>query len=171
MLLKTEKVEIVNAINQEASGALDAALADYRGIDVESMTELRDQARQNNVYLKVTRNTLIKRALADTDYACLDVELSGPTMLGFSREEPGAVARLFRDFAKANPEFEVKGLAINGEFLPADQLSVIASLPTRHEALGQLACVLQAPVEKFARTLNEIPTGLARVLIAVNATK
>lgn len=171
MLLKSEKVEIVNAINQEAKTALDAAVANYRGTDVESMTDLRSKARQNNVYLKISRNTLLKRALADTDYACLESELIGPTIVGFSREEPGAVARLFRDFIKNNPNFEVKGLAVNGELLPGNQLSILANLPTRAEALAQIARVLQAPVEKFAATLNQIPTSLARVLLAVKATK
>ncbi len=171
MLLKSDKVDIVKAIKHEAETAVDAALADYRGVDVASMTKLRQDARDKNVYLKVTRNTLIKRALADTDYACLEVELTQPTLLGFSREEPGSVARLFRDFVKENPEFQVKGLAVNGEFLAADKISVLANLPTRDEALGQLAGVLQAPVQKFAATLNQIPTGFARLLTAVSSTK
>ena len=171
MLLKSDKVDIVKAIKHEAETAVDAALADYRGVDVASMTKLRQDARDKNVYLKVTRNTLIKRALADTDYACLEVELTQPTLLGFSREEPGSVARLFRDFVKENPEFQVKGLAVNGEFLSADKISVLANLPTRDEALGQLAGVLQAPAQKFAATLNQIPTGFARLLTAVSSTK
>ena len=171
MLLKSEKVEIVKTINQEAQKALDGAIADYRGTDVASMTELRNKARENNIFLKVSRNTLIKRALMETDFKCLESELSGPVILGFSREEPGAVARLFRDFIKENPNFEVKGLAINGEFLPPENLSFLASLPTREEALAQVARVLQAPVEKFAVALNQIPTGLVRVLSALSATK
>ncbi len=171
MLLKSEKVEIVKSIKQEAETALDAAIANYRGVDVASMTKLRQEAREKNVYLKVTRNTLIKRAIADTDYACLEPELVQPTLLGFSREEPGATARLFRDFMKENPVFQVKGLAISGEFLPADKLSVLANLPTRTEALSQLAAVLQAPVQKAAVALNQIPTGLVRSLSAVSSTK
>ncbi|MBE8182628.1 MAG: 50S ribosomal protein L10 [Candidatus Portiera sp.] len=171
MLLKSEKVDIVKSIKQEAETALDAAIANYRGVDVASMTKLRQNARDKNVYLKVTRNTLIKRAIADTDYACLEVELSQPTLLGFSRGEPGAVARLFRDFTKENPTFQVKGLAVSGEFLSADKISVLANLPTREEALAQVAAVLQAPVQKFAVTLNQIPTSLVRSLSAVSSTK
>lgn len=171
MLLKSEKVSIVKSIKEEAETALDAAIANYRGVDVASMTKLRQSARDNNVYLKVTRNTLIKRAIEGTDYSCLEVELTQPTLLGFSREEPGAVARLFRDFMKENPEFKVKGLAVSGEFLPADKLSVLANLPTRTEALSQLAAVLQAPAQKLAVTLNQIPTSLVRSLSAVSSTK
>ncbi len=171
MLLKSEKVEIIKTIKNEASKALDGAVADYRGTDVTAMTELRNTARQNSIYLKIARNTLIKRALADTSYSCLESELTGPTLVGFSLEEPGAVARLFRDFVKTNPEFRVKGLAINGEFIPADKINVLANLPTRDEALATVAMILKAPVQQLATVLNQIPCSVAHALNAVSAQK
>ena len=150
---------------------MDAAIADYRGVDVASMAELRRSAQEHKVYLKVSRNKLIMRALEGTEYSCLQDELSGPTLIGFSLEEPGSVARLFRDFSKKNPEFEVKGLAINNEFLEPQKIGVLANLPTRDEALASLARTLQAPVQQFAVVLNQMPTGLVRVLAALQSSK
>ena len=171
MLNKLEKQKVVSQIKEEAGRALDGAVADYRGTDVVAISELRNQARRKQVYLKVARNTLIKRGLEETEFVCFDEQLKGPTMLGFSQKEVGAVARLFRDFAKENPDFQVKGLAVQAEFLGPEKISVLANLPTRDEAFAQLASVLQAPLQKAAVLMKQLPTSLARVLNGVQGQK
>ena len=167
MLDKKEKQDIVTQVKKEAVGAYDGALVDYTGTNVEVMTDLRAQARANQIYLKITRNTLIKRGIEGTDFACMAPELEGPTLLGFSRKEPGAAARLFKDFAKEHPTFRVKCLSINGRFLAGEEIDTLANLPTREQALTQLATSLQATIRKLAVLVNQIPSGLARVLDAV----
>lgn len=171
MLLKSEKIKIVKEIRDKTLAALDGAIADYRGTDVSAMTELRNNARHNNIYLKIARNTLIKRALVDTSYSCLESTLEGPSLLGLSLKEPGATARLFRDFVKENPNFIVKGLAANGEFINADKIALLANLPTRDEAIARVAMTFKAPVQQLATALNQIPCKVAHVLNAVSGIK
>ena len=122
-----DKQQIVAEVNEAAKGALSAVLADYHGTAVEEMTALRKAARENNVYLRVVRNTLLKRAVAGTDYECLNEALVGPTILAFSQDDPGAAARVLKDFAKGNEGFEVKALAVSGILLPASQIDVLAN--------------------------------------------
>src|SRR5262245_15447793 len=110
------------------------------------MTELRKNARKSGVYLRVVKNTLAGRALAGTDFECLKTGLKGPLLLAFSREEPGAAARLVKDFAKANEKLVVKALAVGGQMLPATELDRLASMPTRQQALSLLLGALQAPI-------------------------
>lgn len=167
MLDKKDKAAIVTQVKEEAGRAYDGALADYAGTNVASMTDLRVQARATQVYLKITRNTLIKRGIEGTHFACMTPELEGPTLLGFSREEPGSVARLFKNFAKEHPNFRVKCLSINGRFLAGDEIDILANLPTRAQALTQLATGLQAAVRKLAVAVHQIPSGLVRALDAV----
>lgn len=172
MALRLEgKKAIVAEVNATASSALSAVLADIRGVDVGAMTGLRKTARDNQVYLRVVRNTLAKRAVEGTEYECLQSALVGPTLFGFSMEEPGAAARIFKDFAKANDKFEVKALAVGGELLEANQLDVLATLPTRDQGLATLMSVMQAPVTKLARTINEVPGKLVRTLAALRDQK
>ncbi len=172
MALRLEgKKAIVAEVNATASSALSAVLADIRGVDVGAMTGLRKTARENQVYLRVVRNTLAKRAVEGTEYECLQSALVGPTLFGFSMEEPGAAARIFKDFAKANDKFEVKALAVGGELLEANQLDVLATLPTRDQGLATLMSVMQAPVTKLARTINEVPGKLVRTLAALRDQK
>src|SRR6056300_1694493 len=135
------------------------------------MTVLRKQARDNQIVLRVVKNTLARRAFQDTDYACLHEVLVGPSIFGFSMEDPGAAARLFKDFAKDNGEFEVKALSVSGKLLGADQLDVLAKLPTREQALATLMSVMQAPVGKLVRTMNEVPGKLVRTVVAVRDQK
>jgi large subunit ribosomal protein L10 len=135
------------------------------------MTALRKEARENKVTLRVVRNTLAKRAFEGTEYECVTDALVGPSLFGFSMEDPGAAARLFKDFAKTNDKFEVKVLAVSGQMLGADQLDVLAKLPTREEALAMLMSVMKAPVTKLARTMNEVPGKLVRTLAAVREQK
>ena len=146
-------------------------VADYRGLSVAEMTNLRLKARETGVYLKVVRNTLAKRAVAGTEYECLTDALVGPTVLAFSQEDPGAAARLIKDFAKDHDALEVKALAIGGVAYDAKDIDILAKLPTRDEAIVQLMSVMQAPVAKFVRTLNEVPGKFVRTMAAVKDKK
>jgi large subunit ribosomal protein L10 len=166
-----DKKAIVAEVNEAASSALSAVLADARGVDVESMTGLRKLARENQVYLRVVRNTLAKRAVEGTEFECVQEALVGPTIFGFSMEDPGAAARLFKDFAKENEDFEVKALAVGGKLLDASQIDALAKLPTRDQALAMLMSVMQAPVTKLARTFNEVPGKLVRTVAAIRDQK
>lgn len=172
MALKLEhKQEIVAEVNEVAGKALSAVLADYRGLTVTQMTEMRTKARASGVYLRVIRNTLAKRAVEGTEHECLKSALVGPTLVAFSQEDPGAAARLMKEYAKTFEKLEVKALSIGGVLLGADQLDRVATLPTRDEAISLLMAVMQAPVAKLARTLNEIPGKLVRTLAAVRDQK
>ena len=165
------KKAIVAEVNEAASGALSVVLADYRGVDSGNMTALRAKAREQNVYLRVVRNTLAKRAVQGTEFECVNDVLVGPTLFAFSMEDPGAAARLLKDFAKEDKDFEIKALAVGGELLGADQIDRLAKLPTRDEALSQLAGTIQAPITKLARTFNEVPTKVTRAVAAVRDQK
>jgi len=166
-----DKKAIVAEVNEAAGGALSAVLADYRGVTATDMTILRKQARENGVYLRVVRNTLTKLAVGGTDFECIKEALVGPTILAFSMEDPGAAARLLKDFAKENKAFEIKALAVGGELLGAEQIDRLAKLPTRDQALGMLASVIQAPITKLVRTFNEVPSKVTRVVAAVRDQK
>lgn len=172
MALKLEqKQEIVSEVNAVAESALSAVLADYRGLTVGEMTDMRAKARATGVYLRVIRNSLAKRAFEGTEYECLAEALAGPTMVAFSQEDPGAAARLLKDYAKDFDNLEVKALAIGGQMLDASQIDQLAKLPTRDQALAMLMSVMLAPVTKLARTLNEVPGKLVRTLAAVKDQK
>lgn len=165
------KKAIVAEVNEAASGALSVVLADYRGVDSGDMTALRAKAREQNVYLRVVRNTLAKRAVQGTDFECVSEVLVGPTLFAFSMEDPGAAARLLKDFSKENDNFEIKALAVGGELLGGEQIDRLAKLPTRDEALSQLAGTIQAPITKLARTFNEVPSKVTRAVAAVRDQK
>jgi large subunit ribosomal protein L10 len=166
-----DKKAIVAEVNETATSALSLVIADARGVTVSGMTALRQSARDNAVTLRVVRNTLARRALAGTDYECVSDVLVGPSLFGFSMEDPGAAARIFKDFAKENKHFEVKALAVSGQMLGADQLDVLAKMPTRDQALSMLMSVMKAPVTKLVQTMNEVPGKLVRTLAAVRDQK
>ncbi len=166
-----DKKAIVAEVSETAGQALSLVIADARGVDVNDMNALRTKARAENVQLRVIRNTLAKRAFAETDYACVEDVLVGPSLFAFSMEDPGAAARLFKDFAKGNDSFDVKALSVSGQLLRKEQIDVLANLPTLHQALGMLAGVTLAPVTKLVRTLNEVPTKVTRVVAAVKTQK
>ena len=161
-----DKKAIVAEISGIAGSALSAVAAEYRGSTVSMMNTLRKNARKSKVSVGVYRNTLSRRALQDTEFACLSEVLSGPIVLLFSQEDPGAAARVLRDFEFAE-QLTVRGLALSGQLLPASQLKAVASLPTLHEALTQLVAVMKAPVIKFVRTLNEPTAQTVRVIAAI----
>ena len=165
------KKAIVDEVSATASNALSLVVADARGVNVTDMTSLREKAREQNIDIRVIRNTLAKRAFQGTDFECVTEVLVGPSLFGFSMEDPGAAARLFKEFAKANDKFEVKALSVSGQLLDKGQIDVLAKLPTLQQALGQLACVTLAPVTKLVRTFNEVPTKVTRVVGAVRDQK
>ena len=159
MALRLEdKKEIVAAVNQAATGAFSAVVADYRGLNVAQLTELRSKARQQNVYLRVIRNTLARRALEGTDLEPLNESLVGPTIIAMSlsEEDMGAAARLFKDFAKDNDQLELKTGLYDGKLYSGAEIDVLAKLPNREQALTSLVSVLQAPVSKFGRLLTAL---------------
>lgn len=172
MALRLEdKKAIVAEVSEVASRSLSALAAYYRGLTVTQLNTLRASARKNSIYMRVVPNTLACRALEDTEFACLQEALVGPVILMFSLEDPGAAARLVRDFVKANEKFEVRALALGGKLLPAKQLEVVAQLPTRDQAISMLMSVMQAPVTKLVRTLAEPYAMLVRTVAAVRDQK
>jgi large subunit ribosomal protein L10 len=166
-----EKQAIVAEVHEVAGAALSAVMADYRGVSVEDMTSLRKEARAAGVHVKVVRNTLAKRAFEGTELECLNEQLLGPNIFAFSLEDPGAGARIFKDFAKDNEEFEIKALSVGGKMLAANQIDALANLPTRDQGLAMLMSVMLAPVTKLVRTFNEVPGSVTRVVAAVRDQK
>ena len=171
MLNLEEKKAIVADVAEIVASTTSVIAAEYRGLTVDKLTELRKQARESNVVLRVVKNSLAKRAFEGTDYACLQDTLSGPLMLAFSQEDPAAAARIFNDFVKDNDKLIVKGIALGDKFMDASQLETLAKMPTRDQALGMLAGVMQAPISKFVRTVAEPTNKLVRVLAAVGEAK
>ncbi|MGO2234705.1 50S ribosomal protein L10 [Marinomonas sp. UCMA 3892] len=151
-----DKKAIVAEVSEVAKTALSAVVADSRGVTVSSMTELRKEAREAGVYVRVVRNTLARRAVEGTDFECLAESFVGPTLIAFSNEHPGAAARLLKAFAKTNSKFEVKALAFNGELIPAGDIDRLATLPTYDEAIAKLMSVIQGATSKFVRTLAAV---------------
>ena len=165
------KKAVVKEVAEVASRAISAVVADYRGLTVNQMTQLRADARKAKVYLRVVRNTLTRRAFENTEFSCLSEKLVGPLFIALSLEAPSDAARLLKDFAKTFDKLEVIALSVGGRLYGADQLNLVASLPTRDEALAKLMMVMRAPIEKLARTLSEPHAKLARTLVAVKNTK
>lgn len=166
-----EKQAIVAEVNQAAAGALSAVVSDYRGLTVGQMTDLRLKAREKGVYLRVIRNTLARRAVEGTEYECLRDAFAGPTLLAFSNEDPGAAARLLKDYAKEHDALKVRALSVGGQLYGPEDIDRLASLPTRDEALSLLMAVMLAPVTKLARTFNDVPGRVVRVIAAVRDQK
>lgn len=149
-----DKQAIVAEVSEVAKGALSAVVADSRGVTVDKMTELRKACREAGVTVRVVRNTLLRRAVEGTSYEVLKDAFVGPTLIAFSSEHPGAAARLFKDFAKANPAFEIKAAAFEGEFIPGSNIDRLATLPTYEEAIARLMSTMkEAATGKLVRTL------------------
>lgn len=149
-----DKKAIVAEVQEAAKGALSAVVADSRGVTVGAMTALRKEAREAGVWMKVVRNTLARRAVEGTEFECLNDTFAGPTLIAFSKEHPGAAARIFKDFAKKNDKFELKGGAFAGAKVSVDML---ATLPTYDEAIANLMSVMkEAAAGKLVRTIAAI---------------
>lgn len=159
-----QKKEVVADIAAVAADALSAVAAEYRGLTVEQMTELRRQARSQGVYLRVAKNTLVRRAVEGTAFECIRDELTGPLIFAFSSEDPGSAARLVKDFAKDNDKLVAKIVTIDGQLLDGAGLEMLANLPTLDQARSQILGLMKAPAEKFVRTLAEPPAKFVRLL-------
>lgn len=166
-----QKKAVVAEVAEAAKTAHSAVAAEYRGITVEKMTEMRAKARNEGVYLKVAKNTLVKRAVEGTDFECMAEELSGPLLFAFSMEDPGSAARLIKSFAKDEEKLDVRLVAMGATLYDAAELERLASLPTRDQAIAMLMGVMKAPVEKFVRTLAEPHAKLVRTVAAVRDSK
>ena len=166
-----EKEAIVSEVAEVAASAYSAVTAEYIGLSAEEMTDLRAKARTGGVYLRVVKNTLARRAVNGTDYECLQDTLTGPLLMAFSQEDPGAAARVLKDFAKENDKLVIKALSVSGQLMAASEIDRLASLPTKEQAISMLMSVMQAPIAKFARTLNEVPGKLVRTVAAVRDAK
>ncbi len=162
------KKAIVDQVSDVAKRAISLVAADYAGLSVAQVDVLRNKAREHDVYVKVVRNTLARRALDETtSFGCVDSKLKGPIILLFAMTEPGAAAKVVRDFLKENVAMEVRAIVVDGELFPASELKSLASLPTKHEALSSLAGTMLAPVTGVALTINAVTAGLVRTLQAV----
>jgi len=148
-----DKKAIVAEVNEAAQAALSAVVVDARGVTVSAMTGLRKEAREAGVYVRVVRNTLLRLAVAGTQYDVLNDVFTGPTLIAFSNDHPGAAARIFKEFAKGQDKFEIKAAAFEGNLIAANQIDVLATLPTFDEAVSQLMSVMQGATSKLARTL------------------
>lgn len=166
-----DKKEIVQEINETVTAASSMIVGDYRGITVAEATDLRKRAREAGVSVKVIRNTLAKRAIANTRHECLADVLVGPSLFAFSFDDPGAAARLFRDYHKTCPKIAVRAISVDGELKSGEFLNAVASLPSKEEAIAKLMSVMIGPVTKLARTMKEVPARLARTMAAVRDQK
>lgn len=166
-----EKKAIVADVAEVAGAAHSAVAAEYRGLTVAEMTDLRVKAKAAGVYLRVVRNTLARRAVEGTDFECMQEGLTGPLVLAFATDDPGASARVIGDFAKDNDKLLVKLVAFGGKLLDPSELDALAKMPTREEALSQLVGVMQAPVSKFVRTMAEPTAKFARTVAAIRDQK
>lgn len=166
-----QKKAVVAEVNEVASNALSAVAAEYRGLTVDQMTRLRVAAREGNVYLRVVRNTLAKRALEGTDFECMQDRLLGPLVLAFSQEDPGSAARVIEKFAKDHDKLVVKMVSIGGQVMEPEALGRLAKLPTKDESISMLMAVMKAPIEKLTRTLAEPHAKLVRTVSAVGDQK
>jgi large subunit ribosomal protein L10 len=167
MALRLEdKKQFVKEVNAVAGESVTAVAAEYRGLSVADMTELRTEARNAGVYLRVVKNTLARRAVEGTDFECMQDTLKGPILLAFGKDDPGAAARVIRDFAKGHDALKAISLSTGGQLLPASDLATLANLPTLDQAHAILLGVMMAPMTKLARTLAEPSGMLARTLSA-----
>lgn len=166
-----QKEAIVAEVAEVAKKAHSAIGAEYRGLTVEQMTKLRVEARKAGVYLRVVKNTLARRALEGTDFACMREGLVGPMILAFSQNDPGSAARVIEAFAKEHDKFQVRLIALGGRLLPPSELGTLAKMPTYEQAISQLMATMKAPIQKLAATLNEVPGKLVRTLAAIRDAK
>jgi large subunit ribosomal protein L10 len=165
-----QKKAVVVEVSEQVSTAQAIIVAEYRGLQVGEMTELRAQARKSGVYLRVLKNTLVRRAVEGTPFSGLASEMVGPLVFGIS-SDPVSAAKVLNDFAKANDKFVIKAGAMPNQVMDAKAVQALASLPSREELLAKLLGTMQAPVAKFVRTLNEVPTKFVRGLAAVRDQK
>ena len=161
-----DKEQVVAALQAKLANVQAMAVAEYRGLSVAQMTALRVAARKQSVHVQVVKNTLLKRALADTDFAVMNPLLSGPLVFAAS-EDPVAVAKVLTDFAKGNDKPVITGGALGAKLMDAMALQQLSKMPSREELLAKFMGTMQAPISTFVRTLNEVPGRFVRTLAAV----
>lgn len=166
-----QKQAVVAEVAEVAANAFSAVAAQYRGLTVVEMTELREKARESGVYLRVVKNTLVRKAVENTEFECIQDALQGPLVMAFSMEDPGSAARLVKDFSKNHEKLETQFVSVGGQLLEASELDRLSKLPTKDQAISMLMSVMKAPVEKFVRTLAEPHSQLVRVVDAVRIQK
>jgi large subunit ribosomal protein L10 len=166
-----DKKAIVAEVADIAAKAVSAIAADYRGLTVTEMTDLRAKARKNGIYLRVVRNTLAKRAIENTDFACMRDALVGSVFLAFSCDDPGAVARLLKDAMRNYEKITICALALGGKLLSVEDIDAVAKLPTREQSLVLLMSVMNAPITKLVRTIAEPYAMLVRTVAAIRDKK
>src|SRR5210317_1174108 len=165
MALRLEdKKQLVKEVNTVAGDSVTAVAAEYRGLSVSEMTELRKEARNAGVYMRVVKNTLARRAVEGTEFECMQDSLKGPLLLAFAKDDPGAAARDIKDFAKEHEALQAVSLSAGGQLLPASDLNKLADLPTLDQARAMLLGVMVAPMSTLVRTLAEPSGMLARTL-------
>ncbi len=165
-----EKKAVVAEVSEKIATAQSIILAEYRGLEVGELTQLRAQARKSGIYLRVLKNTLVRRAVDGTPFSALSAQMVGPLVFGISAD-PVAAAKVLNDFAKTNDKFVIKAGALPNQVMDANGIKALASLPSREELLAKLLGTMQAPVAQFVRTLNEVPTKFVRGLAAVRDQK
>ena len=166
-----DKKALVAEVAEVAAKAQSVVAAEYRGLTVTQMTELRAKARKSGVYMRVVKNTLARKALAGTSFESVGPKLKGPLVLAFSKDDPGAAARVVKDFAKANEKLVATLVSLGGPVLSAKDLDAVANLPTREQALAMLMGTLKAPAQKLVSTMAAVPSKLVRTLAAVRDQK
>jgi large subunit ribosomal protein L10 len=166
-----DKKALVAEVAAVAQTAQSVVAAEYRGLTVSQMTELRAKARKQGVYMRVVKNTLARKALAGTSFETVGPKLKGPLVLAFSKDDPGAAARVVKDFAKTHEKLVATLVSLGGQVLPGGELEKVASLPTREQALSMLLGVLKAPIVKLVGTLAAPASKLARTFAAVRDQK
>jgi len=166
-----DKKALVAEVAEVAAKAQSVVAAEYRGLSVSQMTELRAKARKSGVYVRVVKNTLARKALAGTSFESVGPKLKGPLVLAFSKDDPGAAARVVKDFAKANDKLVATLVSLGGPVLSAKDLDAVANLPTREQALAMLMGTLKAPAQKLVSTMAAVPSKLVRTLAAVRDQK
>jgi large subunit ribosomal protein L10 len=166
-----DKKALVEEVSKVAATAQSVVAAEYRGLTVGQMTDLRSKARAQGVYMRVVKNTLARKAVAGTAFENIGPKLKGPLVLAFSKDDPGAAARVLKAFAKDNDKLIATVVSLGGQLLPGKDLDKVASLPTREQALSQLMGVMKAPIQKLVGTLAASPSKLVRTLDAVRVQK
>jgi len=165
------KKAVVEEVAAIAAKAHSAIAAEYCGMTVAELTELRKTARETGVYLRVVKNTLARRAVTGTEFECMQEGLVGPLLLAFAMEDPGCAARLIGNFAKDHDKLIPKVVAIGGQVYGPSELSRLSSLPTRDQAISLLMSAMKGPIEKFVRTLAEPHAKLVRTVAAIKEQK
>ena len=166
----TEKQAVVAEVSAQVAGAQAIVLAEYRGLEVGNLTNLRREARKSGVYLRVLKNTLARRAVKDTPFEGLADQMVGPLMYGIS-SDPVNAAKVLSDFAKGTEKFVIKAGAMPNAVISAKEVAALAAMPSRDQLIATLMATMQAPVAQFVRTLNEVPTKFVRGLAAVREQK